>query len=79
MANAQERLNELVAEYGTDRVVGWVESRLKQLARNKDPEFRTKQRDRQKKQREAHKSEIEQLQAQLAELKQKAQTAGISV
>jgi site-specific DNA-adenine methylase len=68
MADAQMKLAALVKEHGEAKVVGWIESRMKQLERQKNPEFRAKQLARAKERRTEDRQEIENLRAELAAL-----------
>jgi hypothetical protein len=72
---AQAKLQALVKEHGEGKIVGWIESRMKQLERQKNPVFRAKQLERAKARRVEDKQEIEQLRAELAALKTPRQPA----
>ena len=69
MADFMDQLNAYVGEYGAERVVGWIESRLNQLEKARDPERRSKQLARAKERREADKIELAQLKAELEALR----------
>jgi len=68
---SEERLTELRNEYGDAQCVSWLESRLNQLERNRDPVRRRKMLDRAKERREEQKLELMTLQDELRALKAK--------
>lgn len=67
--SSQQRLDAYIAEHGAERIVLWIESHRRQLARASQPENREKAREAAKRRREEQVAEIETLRQEIAKLR----------
>jgi hypothetical protein len=78
MSQTSERLKELINEYGEARIVQFSETRIKQLEKSRDPQFKARALARAKEKRNAEKIELGKLREELARIKGQSQEAHAS-
>lgn len=70
MSATSERLKELINEWGEARIVQFSETRIKQLERSRDPQFKARALARAKEKRQAERIELSKLREELQRMKQ---------